>query len=83
MFGLQQSAMIDSIRLTNTCGNPLLVDIYLLREAEGIGQTSFIAYRFLFRQPPPWNCWMAVCCIQKQEILFGGIRTFRATPTIP
>jgi len=46
MFGLQQSAMIDSIRLTNTCGNPLLADVYILREVEGVATSSFIAYRF-------------------------------------
>ena len=46
MLGLEQSAMIDSIRLTNTCGSPLLADVYILREVEGVGQTSFISYRF-------------------------------------
>jgi hypothetical protein len=46
VFGLQQSAMIDSIRLTNTCGNPLLADVYILREVEGVATSSFIAYRF-------------------------------------
>jgi hypothetical protein len=46
VLGLEQLAMIDSIRITNTCGSPLLADVYLLREIEGVAKVSFVAYRF-------------------------------------
>jgi hypothetical protein len=51
VFGTEQSVMIDSIRLTNTCGNPLLADVYLLREVEGLGQDFFIARQFSLQAP--------------------------------
>lgn len=46
VLGTEQSVMMDSIRLTNTCGSPLLADVYLLREVESVGQAFFIARQF-------------------------------------
>jgi hypothetical protein len=46
VFGTEQSVMIDSMRLTNTSANPLLADVFILREISSTGQIFYIARQF-------------------------------------
>ena len=46
VFGTENAVMIDSMRLTNTCGSPLLADVFILREISSTGQIFYIARRF-------------------------------------
>ncbi len=46
VFGTENAVMIDSLRLTNTSVNPLLADVFILREVGSTGQNFYIAKQF-------------------------------------
>ncbi len=46
VFGTENAVMIDSLRLTNTSANPLLADVFILREVGSTGQNFYIAKQF-------------------------------------